>query len=132
MEIELTGNGTNEDPYELHATSQVDKKWYVLHISDSHKPLIVKSLHLRALYLKYCTNVSVSDLTVKYLGLEESSKISIEDAQVYKLMWFNKSVEVNVSNSEIRRLFPSPDRQITFTNCEVKKPTRKSEAILRV
>lgn len=132
MEIKLKGNGIVEDPNILYAKSQEHENWYVLHIIDSHKPLIVEALRLRALYLRDCTNVTVSDITVKYLGLENSSQISIEDAYVNKIFWFENIKLITVSNSEIKRLFPTLDQNIKFTNCEIKKPTRKSEAILRV
>lgn len=132
LEIELTGSGTTEDPYILNVRGANDHKYCVIIITHSDLPLKIEGIYLRGLYLDDCTHVTVSDLTVKNLGFEDCSKISVQNAQVTRLMWVNKCKEIKIVDSEIHRFTPYTDDNISFINCDIKKLSKKLDTFIAV
>jgi hypothetical protein len=130
INLELSGNGTIDNPYTFSIKKNYDNEHTTLNISNSKSYVELKGFNLKALYLYHCENVTIVDTSVKYLGLENCNIISIQNISINKQLRIAKSSQIKIANCEIRKVIAFSGDQIFFYNNRINKISRKSKALM--
>lgn len=130
FKIEITGAGTIDNPYLFSTKNKYITESYEVRISDSSKYIKFSGIYLKALYLNNCKNVRISKARIHSLGLEKCSRISILNIDVLKELRLDKVNMIKVVDSKIKKLFAFSGDQILISNCEIKRISRKSKALI--
>jgi hypothetical protein len=132
VSIQLTGRGTINDPYVISTNKSMDNDYTTLNISNSSDYLNLKDFKVKALYLKDCENVIISNANVKILGLSKCNKISVQKSEIIKQLRIGKCFQLKINDSYIDKLIAFSGTEISFSNCDIKKISRKSKAEIQI
>ncbi len=132
LELQITGTGTIDNPYLITSRNYWLNEYFQLNISNSNSYIKIKGVSLKALYLKQCENITISDANIKYLGLGNCSTISIENVKITKQLRLSSVTQIKIAECNIGKLLAFSGDQISIFNSDIKKISRKSKATFHI
>ncbi|MFX1489880.1 MAG: hypothetical protein ACFFBI_12070 [Promethearchaeota archaeon] len=128
----IIGAGTIDNPYLITTKNVYPYDYYEIRISNSSDYIKFEGIFLKALYLDQCKNIQISKSRLNKLELGKCSKISIKDVSIYKNLKLENVQQIKIKNCRIKKLFAFTGDQILITNCEIKRISRKSKALIYI
>ncbi len=132
FKIEIIGAGTIEDPYLISTKNKYPSEYYEIRIYNSNEYIFFNEISLKALYLRHCRNIVISRAIINYLGLGKCSTISIQNVYIKKQLRLDKVQQIKIADSKVNKLFAFSGDQISISNCDIKRISRKSKAVIHI
>lgn len=132
LEFELKGSGTIDDPFIITNKKKDYDDDLEYDISDSNSYIKFEKILFKSINLTRCQNVIIIDSGLTNLNLNRCSKVLVQNVEVKKRLHIFKSHLIKFADCNIHKLLGFSGDQIIFSNCSIKRISRKSEASVLV
>ncbi|MFX0021334.1 MAG: hypothetical protein ACFE9S_03345 [Candidatus Hermodarchaeota archaeon] len=132
LQFELNGSGTIDDPFLITNNQNIDDNDLEYSIYDSSAYIKFENILFESLNLTRCQNVIILDTELKNLNLNRCSKILIQNVEVKKNLSIFDSYVIKFADCNIHKMLGFSGDQILFSNCSIKRISRKTEASVLV
>ncbi len=119
--FELTGKGTNQEPYVMRDNSILVFSSVVILISDSKDHLVIDNIQVKAINLVNCENIILKHSKAKLLELNECLNCKIQDAVIKKKIKVYRSIDISLEDVVAKKLLEFENQNTSLKNCQVKK-----------